>query len=286
MSQNLHPYYTALCQVATENQQNFKELLKWSRSHQQHQYRLLKDILEEQQEKLREAAAADCGEVEDTETSSNLLADLVSWNETTSASIPDVPGDVKEVSDQLTVGEVLQQVSPERSRVDDESGEVDDSSEWQGFQAARSSSLEALLKASNAIGEAQQEASKDEEGCMTGEDSFDPLLAHILDREPSPPPALEPEDRNDELDNEFKKLTDNLATLQLSSRGQTDSDLLATLSQGDVILPSDLLDLDPTDLSSLDFTPCLTPGMKEETHSEAPDSGEETSRESKVCHVC
>lgn len=277
LSNTLHPYYTTLYQIVTENQQNFKELLKWSRSHQQHQYRLLKDILEEQQEKLREAAATDCGEMkEDTETSNNLLADIMSWSESTDTSTPDVPA---EVSNQLTVGEALKHILPGESHVDDENGKVDDSNEQQGLQAARSSSLENLMIASDVIREAQLEGGRDD-GHMTSEDFVDPLLANMLERESSPPPALDLEDDDDdELDKEFKKLTDSLATLQPFSHGQADSDLLATLSQTDVILPSDLLDLDPTDLSSLDFTPCLAAEVKEETHSETSDSGEATSRE-------
>lgn len=232
-------------------------------------------------------------DVQSIEQSSGLV-DFASWAEPASTNVPE---DTRKREGSLTMGEVLKHVSPNASRADtgEEDAEcLDDGTEWQEFQAARSPSLEVLLDAPGAIVETQQQRERlegrEDAECVAGGDSFDdPLLSHVLEREPSPPPTLEPEDEDDGLDDEFKKLTESLAALQPASHWQTDSDLLATLSQGDVILPSALLDFDPTELSSLDFTPCLEPEAREqeETPKKVADLEEEASKKEaeKVRHL-
>ena len=288
LSNTLQPYYTAVHQVSSDNQRNFKELLKWSRSHQQHQYRLAKDVLEEQQEKLNEATPCDHKDIERPQRvdDSSLLTDFVSRSE--QSNRPIVESEM-EASSKLTVGDVLKHVSPDVSQTEDEANETaisNDGIKWQEFQSNVGSlplmDMPVAMLEMREHRAAHDEEEEDDE--HTSDDFFDPLLAQLLEREPSPLPSLEPEDEDNELDDEFTKLAESLAALQTSSCAQslTDSDFLATLSQNDVILPSDLLDFDPSELSGLDFTPCLDPEAKEDGTDEIPVSESECTEAGKV----
>ena len=82
----------------------------------------------------------------------------------------------------------------------------------------------------------------------------------------------EEEEENDETwENELKLMTQKLK----SPPRQSKDDFLENLAKGkgDLVMPSDLLDLDVTDFESLDLSPCLKPNQSQEAVSRQEEEG-------------